>query len=147
MTAPAPSPPDVIVPTVVSEDRDVTAVLTRVPDVGRVTLVVLESVIVKPKFPENVIVFVELLATPVPPYAAPRAVVSVSEFAFTAPATPTPPATISAPVVFVVEAVEVVIETLPVVVSAALPRRVRIPFVSVFPAIVCPPDSPRDPTT
>jgi len=60
------------VPTDVSEDRVVTAVLTSVPLVGRVTLVVPVVVRVNEfapevtKFPAKVIVF-EPLLTPVPP--------------------------------------------------------------------------------
>jgi hypothetical protein len=65
--------PVVIVPTETSEERVVTAVFTKVPEVGRVTLVVPVTVRVVAKAPEvtklppRVMVLAPLL-TPVPPY-------------------------------------------------------------------------------
>ncbi len=46
--------------------------VANVPAVGRVTAVVLETVKVVPKFPDMVMVEAALLATPVPPLAAPN---------------------------------------------------------------------------
>ena len=65
--APVPSPPDVTVPIVTSEESAVTAVFTSVPLVGSVTDVAAVTVNVVPKFPEIVMVDAALFATPVPP--------------------------------------------------------------------------------
>lgn len=64
--------PEVIVPTVLKLERLVTAVLTSVPDVGRVTLVLPVTVRVVVNAPEVVrlpprVIVLEPLLTPVPP--------------------------------------------------------------------------------
>jgi hypothetical protein len=72
--------PDVIVPTVASDERDVTASLTRVPVAGNVTEVlpdvtnatvcVLEPIVVLPL----TVIVLPVFATPVPPYCPATAV-------------------------------------------------------------------------
>lgn len=64
--------PVVIVPTDAKLERDVTALFTRVPEVGKVTLVVPETVRVVEKAPEIVkfppiVMVLDPLLTPVPP--------------------------------------------------------------------------------
>ena len=61
--------PEVIVPTLDKLDSVVTAVLTKIPEVGRVTDVVPVTVSVVPNAPLIVKVLAALLATPVPPLA------------------------------------------------------------------------------
>jgi len=69
----APQDPVEIVPTLDNDDNVVTALLTNVPDVGRVTLVLAVAVKVVlnaplvVRFPPNVMVLLPLF-TPVPPY-------------------------------------------------------------------------------
>jgi hypothetical protein len=59
--------PEVMVPILAKLDNVVTAVFTKVPEVGNVTDVVPLTVNVVPKLPEMVMVLAALFATPVPP--------------------------------------------------------------------------------